>query len=93
MRLSCDQADLQRALSQISRAVSKKSTLQVLGNILIASDGERLKLAATNLEIAIAAWIDAEIAEPGALTVRADLLTEFVSSLPSSPVQMELDRR
>mgnify|MGYP001320419605 FL=1 len=93
VRLSCDQADLQRALSQVSRAVSKKSTLQVLGNILIASDGERLKLAATNLEIAIAAWIDAEIAEPGSLTVRADLLTEFVSSLPSSPVQMELDRR
>ncbi|HEU5424017.1 MAG TPA: DNA polymerase III subunit beta, partial [Nitrolancea sp.] len=49
MRVTCQQADLQRALGHVSRAVARKSTLPVLGNILFATEGGRLKLAATNL--------------------------------------------
>jgi DNA polymerase-3 subunit beta len=93
VRLSCQQDDLQRALGHVSRAVARKSTLPVLGNILLASDAGRLKLAATNLEIAVTAWIDAEIVEEGSITVRADLLTDFVASLPADRVEVDLDRR
>lgn len=93
MRLSCQQEDLQRALGHVSRAVSRKSTLPVLANVLLAAEAGQLKLAATNLEIAITAWIDAEIEEEGTVTVRSDLLTEFVASLPNDRVSLELDRR
>ncbi|MDI3340383.1 MAG: DNA polymerase III subunit beta [Sphaerobacter sp.] len=92
MRLSCQQEDLQRALGHVSRAVSRKSTLPVLGNVLLSAEGGRLKLAATNLEIAITAWADATIEEEGTITVRSDLLTEFVASLPNETVSIELDR-
>lgn len=93
MRLTCQQADLQRALSHVSRAVSKKSTLPVLANVVLAGEGGRLKLAATNLEIAVTAWIDAAVGEEGSITVRADLLTEFVASLPDDRVSFDLDRK
>ncbi|MBX5445358.1 DNA polymerase III subunit beta [Sphaerobacter sp.] len=93
MRLSCQQEDLQRALGYVSRAVSRKSTLPVLGNVLLSAEGGRLKLAATNLEIAITAWTDATVEEEGTITVRSDLLTEFVASLPNDSVSIELDRR
>nr|PZN63825.1 MAG: DNA polymerase III subunit beta [Sphaerobacter thermophilus] len=93
MRLSCQQEDLQRALGYVSRAVSRKSTLPVLGNVLLSAEGGRLKLAATNLEIAITAWADATVEEEGTITVRSDLLTEFVASLPNDSVSIELDRR
>lgn len=93
MRLTCQQEDLQRALGHVSRAVSRKSTLPVLGNVLLSAEGGRLKLAATNLEIAITAWADATVEEEGTITVRSDLLTEFVASLPNDPVSIELDRR
>jgi len=93
VRLSCQQEDLQRALGYVSRAVSRKSTLPVLGNVLLSAEGGRLKLAATNLEIAITAWADATVEEEGTITVRSDLLTEFVASLPNDSVSIELDRR
>lgn len=93
MRLSCQQEDLQRVLGHVSRAVSRKSTLPVLANVLLTAEQGRLKIAATNLEIAITGWIDAEIEDEGTVTVRSDLLTEFVSSLPNEPVSFELDRR
>src|SRR5690348_14499909 len=46
---SCLQENLQRALAQVSRAVATKTTMPILGNVLIAADEERLKLSATNL--------------------------------------------
>lgn len=74
----------------MGRAVSPRSTLPVLGNILIATDQGRLKLAATNLEIAITCWIGAIVEEDGAITVPARLLGEFVSQLPPERIDMDL---
>jgi DNA polymerase-3 subunit beta len=91
VRLSCQQDDLQRALGHVSRAVAKKSTLPVLGNVLFATDGGRLRLSATNLEIAVTVWIDADVTVEGTITLRSDLLTDFVASLPNERVTLELD--
>jgi DNA polymerase III subunit beta len=92
VRLSCKQEELQRALSHVSRAVSRKSTLPVLANVLLSAEGDRLKLAATNLEVAVTAWIDASVDAEGITTVRADLLTDFISSLPSGTVEFDLEQ-
>jgi DNA polymerase III subunit beta len=91
VKLTCKQEELQRALSHVSRAVSRKSTLPVLANVLLKTEESSLKLAATNLEIAITASIPSEITTEGEITVRADLLTEFVASLPNDQVSFELD--
>ncbi|MEX2425727.1 MAG: DNA polymerase III subunit beta [Thermomicrobiaceae bacterium] len=91
VRLSCKQDELQRALSHVSRAVSRKSTLPVLSNVLLRTEESSLKLIATNLEIAVTVSIPSEIDSEGETTVRADLLTEFVSSLPNDSVKFELD--
>ena len=45
----------------VARAVATKTSLPVLGNILLATDRGQLKLAATNLEIGITSWIDCAI--------------------------------
>jgi DNA polymerase III subunit beta len=91
VRLSCKQDELHRALSHVSRAVSRKSTLPILANVLLSAEGDKLKLAATNLEVAVTAWVDADIEDEGVTTVRADLLTEFISSLSSGVVTFDLD--
>ncbi|NOZ29394.1 MAG: DNA polymerase III subunit beta [Chloroflexi bacterium] len=93
MRVSCLQENLAKGLSIVGRAVSPRSTLPVLGNILLATDQARLKLAATDLEIAISCWIGAQIQEEGSTTVPARLLTDFVNSLPAERIDMELSVR
>jgi DNA polymerase-3 subunit beta len=93
MIVSCLQENFQRGLAHVARAVATKSTLAVLGNMLLTTDRGQLKLVATNLEIAISCWIGCQIDEEGALTVPARLLTEFVASLPNDKVVLQVDRR
>jgi len=91
VQVTCQQGELHRALAHVSRAVARKSTLPVLSNVLLSAQEGQLRLAATNLEIAIAASLPARVAEAGQLTVRADLLTEFISSLPSDEVTLRIE--
>ena len=88
MKLTTQQEDLQRGLNTVGRAVATRSTLPQTSHILVATDEGRLKLAATNLEIAITAWIPASVEDEGAITIPARLLTEFIASLP--PVDVAL---
>ena len=90
MRLSCLQENLSKGLSVVGRAVATRSTLPITNNVLLATDQSRLKLAATNLEIAVTCWIGAKVEEEGAITVPARLLTEFISSLPSEQLDINL---
>ncbi|HVB72905.1 MAG TPA: DNA polymerase III subunit beta [Ktedonobacteraceae bacterium] len=88
MKITCKQQDLSRGLSAVSHAVSNRSTLPILSNILLATDAGRLKLSATNLEIGINCWVDAQIQEEGSTTIPAKLLTDLVSRLPQAPVDL-----
>lgn len=93
MKVSCLQENLAKGLSIVGRAVSPRSTLPVLGNVLLATDGGRLRLSATNLEVSITCWIGAKVEEDGAITVPARTFIDLVSALPPERVDMELIQR
>jgi DNA polymerase-3 subunit beta len=83
VKLSVMQENLARGLSVVSRAVSNRSTLPVLANVLLKTEDAGLKLTATNLEIGITYWVPGKIESDGATTVPAKLLTDLVNSLPA----------
>jgi DNA polymerase-3 subunit beta len=93
MKVQVLQENLQRGLAIVGRAVATRSTLPITANVLIATDRGRLKLAATDLDIAISAWVGAKIDEEGATTVPSRLITDFVSSLPPATVSLEVPER
>ena len=91
MKLSVMQENLARGLSVVSRAVSSRSTLPVLANVLLRTEDAGLKLTATNLEIGITCWVPGKIETDGAITIPARLITELVAALPGSEkVDLEL---
>lgn len=90
MKVSVTQENLAKALSSISRVASSRNELAILNNILFRTDGNRLLVAATNLEIASTQYIGTKIDKPGSITVPARLITEFVGSLPSGTVELEV---
>ena len=90
MKLSCLQENLNRGLNMVGRAVATRTTLPITNNVLLATDQSRLKLVATNLEMAISCWIGAKVEEEGTITVPARLLTEFISSLPNDQIDISL---
>jgi len=91
MKVTVLQENLARGLGIVSKAVSPRSTLPVLANVLIASDEGRLRLSATNLELGITCWIPARIDEEGSTTVPARTFGDLVSTLPSDQVLLKLD--
>ena len=92
MRISCLQENLTRGLAVVGRAVATRATLPVTQNVLLTTDGGMLKLSATNLEISITTWIGAMVEEEGSVTVPARLLTEFVNSLGSDRIDIEMEQ-
>lgn len=90
MELTVTQEKLNKAISAVSRVASTKTQLPILGNILLRTDGTRLLVAATNLEIAITQYIGAKITKPGAITIPARLMSEFISSLPKENVELKV---
>ena len=88
MKVVCLQENLNAALADVGRAVASRTPLPITSNVLISTDGGRLKLSATNLELTITTWIGAKVEEEGVVTVPARLLGEFVGSLPSEEVHL-----
>ena len=91
MKVTVLQENLARGLGTVSKAVSPRSTLPVLANVLIASDEGRLRLSATNLELGITCWIPARIEEEGSTTVPSRTFNDLVSTLPADQVMLKLD--
>ena len=91
MKVTVLQENLARGLSTVSKAVSPRSTLPVLANVLIASDEGRLRLSATNLEMGITCWVPARIDEEGSTTVPSRTFNDLVATLPSDQVNLKLD--
>lgn len=86
MKFSILQQDFISSLQAVARSCGVRSQLPVLGNILLASDEGKLKLAATNLEIGVVKKISADITEEGEITVPAKTLVELVANLAGEKI-------
>jgi DNA polymerase-3 subunit beta len=91
MKVTVLQESLAHGLGLVSRAVSPRSTLPVLANVLVATDEGRLRLSATNLELGITCWIGAKIEEEGSTTVPARTMADLVATLPPEQVSLSLN--
>ncbi len=90
MRVSCLQDNLARGLSIVTRAVGSRIALPVLSNVLVTTDNGRLRLAATDLELGITAWIGASVEEDGGLTVPARTFNDLIGTLSPERIDMEV---
>ncbi|MBA4336608.1 DNA polymerase III subunit beta [bacterium] len=90
MKLFCSQKDLSYALNTVNKAISPNNTLPVLNNILLKASNKKLFLSATNLELAISLFIDADVRNEGAITIPARLITNYVSLLKNEQIELSL---
>lgn len=91
MIISVSQPNLAQALSVVSHAVSSRSPLTILENILITTEQDRICLSGTNLELGIRYWIPAEIHEAGSITLPAKMFTDLVNTMPADTVSLSLN--
>lgn len=88
LKLTCSRDDLARALSVVGRAVSTRTTVQILGGILLRVENGRLELAATDMEMSLRTSFDVVAEEGGSVVVPGRLLVEIVRLLPPGDVTL-----
>lgn len=93
MRFNVSSSELVKALSAVSGAVPNKATLPILETILFETEDGRIRLTATDLEISIIEYMDADIEEGGSVAIPARRLIETLRQLPDIPVAFEVDEK
>lgn len=91
MKVTCERRELHEGLQTVARAVSGRSSLPILGNVLLEPRGDALRLAATDLELGIERLVPARVGEAGSVTLPARTLSEMVGVLPEDDVTIAAD--
>ena len=91
MRAVCNTQAFGKKLALISRGVSARSTVQLLGGILLEADGVALRLSATDMEISVQTSAPAEVEEEGRVVIPARIFNDIVRSLPGASFSLEHD--
>lgn len=81
MKLHINKGELFQGIQTVQSAISVRSTLPILGNILFEAGSKGLRLSATDLEVGIRTWVKADVQEEGAVTIPAKILADFLKTL------------
>ncbi len=91
MRLTIERSALLKALNHVQSVVERRNTIPILSNVLMAAQGDSLKLTATDLDIEITEGAPAEVERAGQTTAPANYLYDFVRKLPeNTPVKLDV---
>lgn len=88
MDLVIAKKDLLRLVARCQGVADKKSAMPALANVLLAAEGNALRVAATDLYIGVTGQTHAEIKTSGAVAVPARDLLERVKAMPDGPIQI-----
>src|ERR687887_86320 len=89
MKVTCSREELTQKLAVVSRGVSTRTAVQILGGILLSAEAGRLMLAATDMELSLRASLDAQVEGEGAVVVPGRFPVELTRLLPDAEVSIE----
>ena len=93
MKFRCDGLELSEAISVVSKAITNKTTSQILEGIKIVCGNDKLVLSATDLEISIEKTIRAEVEVEGETVVPGRLFGEYIKKLTNQQIECELNEK
>ena len=89
LRITASKDELVQALGVVARAVSTRTSVQILSGILLEAQGSELRLAATDMELSLRATVPAQIEGDGAIVLPGKTLADIARLLPSDDVAIE----
>ena len=89
LRITCTKDELAQALGVVARALSTRTSVQILSGILLEARGGELRLAATDMELSLRASVPAQIEGDGAIVLPGKTLVDISRLLPGDGVTIE----
>ena len=90
MEITVSRQDLVKELTATQSVVERKTTIPILSNFLIEAEGDRLNITATDLDQAIRTSAEAKVKKPGACTIPARKLYDYIKLLPEGDISIKL---
>ncbi|MDP6951123.1 MAG: DNA polymerase III subunit beta, partial [Alphaproteobacteria bacterium] len=89
MKLTIERSHLLKSLQHVQSVVERRNTIPILSNLLISSNGGKLSLTATDMDIEVIDSTPSEVGQEGTATAPAHMLYDIVRKLPEG-AQVEL---
>jgi DNA polymerase-3 subunit beta len=89
LHITCSKDELVQALGVVSRAVSTRTSVQILSGILLEAQGSELRLAATDMELSLRATLTAQIEGDGSIVLPGKTFADIARLLPADEVSIE----
>ena len=89
LRITVSKDDLASRLAIVARGVSTRTAVLVLGGIQLRAEGNRLHLAATDMEVSLRTELECTVSGEGSVVVPGRLLLDISRSLPDTDVTIE----
>jgi DNA polymerase-3 subunit beta len=90
MEITVSRQELVKELTATQSVVERKTTIPILSNFLIEAEGERLNITATDLDQAIRTSATVKVKKPGACTIPARKLYDYIKLLPDGDISIKL---
>jgi DNA polymerase III subunit beta len=90
MEITVSRQELVKELTATQSVVERKTTIPILSNFLIEADGDRLNITATDLDQAIRTSAAVKVKKPGACTIPARKLYDYIKLLPDGDISIKL---
>ena len=88
LQVRCSRSELVETLGVVSRAVSTRSSVQVLSGLQLRAETGELALAATDMELSLRSSVAAEVGATGSVVVPGRLLLDIARNLPDAEVEL-----
>src|SRR5579875_601256 len=89
LRITCSKDELVQGISLVGRAVSTRTSIQILSGILLEASGGEVRLAATDMELSLRATVPAQVSGEGAVVLPGRTLVDIARLLPANEVTIE----
>src|SRR5258708_12320044 len=89
LRTACPKDAVVQALGVVSRAVSTRTSVQILSGILLEAANNELKVAATDMELSLRATLPARVEGDGAIVLPGKTLADIARLLPADAVHID----
>ena len=89
MKFAISKGQMLLGLQRVQNVVERRTTMPILSNALLKTEGDALSISATDLEVGLQSLLSASIQEEGAIAVRARSLLEIVRELPDTEIHFQ----
>src|SRR4051812_18079221 len=91
MKIVCQKAVLAKAVGLAQNAVSSKSTLPILNNLLFETKGKGIEILGTDLEIGLRCQVEVEVIKEGSITIPAKKLMDIIRESPDEEIELTVE--